>query len=866
MAVGGSSATRLPGCVRGDRGGMRFMLGALTLLVVLAACAAPGPSKEPILDGSADEETYPDPLDLAAAHVEAIGGRASVEAVRGYHSTGTAELPAQNVRATVEEWIRPGDGWRERWDIEGFGRVELGFEGGLAWTVRPVQPPDAVREEKIRAGFASRAVLHPETDISAHLGSARTVGRREIAGRSTWEVRVTTPAGAVQSRFYDTETGVLRAVEREELLTGEPARILTVYENWRPVDGVLFSHRLTRTWANGPELVTVLDSVTTGPVAPEAVRPPAEAVAAASEDRYEVEVERDVMVPMRDGIRLATDIYRPLGAAGRLPVVLIRTPYDKAQDRSARIPARFFAGRGYVVVMQDSRGKWGSEGKYVVSQSGRHDGYDTVEWAASQPWSNGRVGSYGCSYRGENQVMLAAERHPAHVAMIPKAAGGAVGTAGGRYGFFGFFEGGAFSLSAAVGWFPNAGTKDRTDGQVRIPLPDGHHQLPTIDIMRHYGVGPTDWEDVLTKPLDDPWWQTLGYIADRDSFATPALHVNSWYDLGAAETLQLFNLMRRNAVDERTREHQYVILSPTTHCESERATENTRVGELDVGDARFPYWETYLRWFDHWLKGADNGVTRMPRVQYYVTGANEWRSADEWPVPEARPTRLYLRSGGAAGERMDDGVLSRRPPTANEPSDRYVYDPADPVPSRGGSVCCTGNPQDQAGAYDQTDIEQRNDVLVYTTPPLEDAVDVVGPLRATLFVSSSAPDTDFTVKLVDVHTDGRAFNVQEGITRARYREGFDRTVSMRPGEVYEVEVDLHATAHRFRAGHRVRIEVSSSNFPRFDRNLNTGGDNVTETGWRTAENAVHHSAEHPSHLLLTVVAAGGSTPPDGDRR
>jgi uncharacterized protein len=326
--------------------------------------------------------------------------------------------------------------------------------------------------------------------------------------------------------------------------------------------------------------------------------------------------------------------------------------------------------------------------------------------------------------------------------------------------------------------------------------------------------------------------------------------VDSWYDLGIARTLQLFDLMRRNAVDERTREHQYVIISPTTHCQSERATENTRVGELDVGDARLPYWQIYLDWFDHWLKGVDNGVTDMPRVQYYVMGANEWRSANEWPVPEARPTRLYLHSGGLAGERMDDGVLSHQPPAVIEPPDRYVYDPADPVPSRGGAV----NPQDQPGAYDQSDLEQRADVLVYTTPPLDEPLDVVGPLRATLYVSSSAPDTDFTVKLVDVHPDGRAFNVQEGILRARYREGFDRTVWMRPGEVYEVEVDLQATAHRFRAGHRVRIEVSSSNFPGFDRNLNTGGDNVTETEWRIAENAIHHSPEHPSSLLLHVVS------------
>jgi uncharacterized protein len=824
------------------RCGVHRALTSLPLVLALTACAAPGPRAQPVPPAPADQQSYPDPLGLAAAHVEAVGGRAAIEAVRGYYSTGTAEMQAQGIRATVEEWVRPGEGWRERWDIDGFGRAEMGFDGRIAWTVSPDQPPDAVRDEEIREGFASLAVLHPETDLTAHLGTARTIGRRDIAGRSTWEVGLTGPAGSVQSRFYDEETGLLRAVERDELLIGQLTRSLTVYQDWRPIEGVLFPHRLTRTAANGPAngpaLVTVLDSVTTESVPPEAVRAPAEVVAAASEDRYEVEVERNVMVRMRDGVRLAADVYRPRGAGDRLPVILIRTTYNKAQH--ATIPARVFAERGYAVLLQDDRGKWASEGEFVFpfGQSDRNDGYDTVEWIASQSWSNGRVGTYGCSRLGMHQYMLAAERHPAHAAMIPQAGGGA--KAPNRVG-------GAVPLSAWVRGHPMAGTKDRTDGQVRIP-PEGLLHLPTVDIMRHYGVGPTDWEGSL-KPLDDPWWQTHGHIAESDSFATPALHVDSWYDLGIARTLQLFDLMRRNAVDKRTREHQYVIISPTTHCQSERATENTRVGELDVGDARLPYWQIYLDWFDHWLKGVDNGVTDMPRVQYYVMGANEWRSANEWPVPEARPTRLYLHSGGLAGERMDDGVLSHQPPAAIEPPDRYVYDPADPVPSRGGAV----NPQDQPGAYDQSDLEQRADVLVYTTPPLDEPLDVVGPLRATLYVSSSAPDTDFTVKLVDVHPDGRGFNVQEGILRARYREGFDRTVWMRPGEVYEVEVDLQATAHRFRAGHRVRIEVSSSNFPGFDRNLNTGGDNVTETEWRIAENAIHHSPEHPSHLLLPVV-------------
>jgi|GEM_PF-96911 len=837
---------------------VRKLLHTLVLVAALAACTPPAPPQAADGAGARAPTATPDasapaPAELAAGHIEAIGGRSAVERVRGYHARGRMEMPPRGQVGTVEEWIRPGSGWRDVWEIGGFGTLAWGFDGEIAWSMNPDRAADVLREPSVLKAFAVRSILHPELDPPRHLRQARTAGRREVGGRETWDVRVRTAAGTEESRFYDAETGRLHAVEREETLIGRPNRVLTIFEDWRPVDGVLFPHRVTRSGAGMPTLVAVLDSVSTAPLRADAIRAPAPILAAASEDRHAVEVETEVMVPMRDGVRLAADIYRPVGAGERLPVILIRLPYDRELYLGATIPAQYFAERGYAVVVQDSRGKWDSEGEYVVSQSARNDGYDTVEWAASQPWSTGRVGTYGCSYLGENQVMLAAERHPAHLAMIPQAAGGAVGTAGGRYGYFGFYEGGAFSLSAGVGWFPMAGTKDHTDRQVSIPVPEGLRHLPTVDIMSHYGVGPTDWEEVLTRPLGDPWWQTLGYIADADSFATPALHVNSWYDLGAAETLQLFQLMQRNAVDAHTRDHQYVILSPTTHCMSERATENTRVGELDFGDARFPYRETYVRWFDHWLKGEQNGVTRMPRVQYYVTGANEWRSADEWPIPGARPTRFYLHSDGAANSPDGGGALARRPPTADQPADRYVYDPADPVPSRGGSVCCTGNPADQPGAFDQSDIEQREDVLTYTTPPLERALDVVGPLRAMLHFSSSARDTDFTVKLVDVHPDGRAFNVQEGITRARYREGLDRQVWMEPGIVYEVPVDLHATAHRFRAGHRIRVEVSSSNFPRFDRNLNTGGDNVTETEWVRAENAVHHSAEHPSHLLLPIV-------------
>ena len=608
-----------------------------------------------------------------------------------------------------------------------------------------------------------------------------------------------------------------------------------------------------------------------GPPADGAPPPPAQALQRFAADpadpharpkaRFEVDVEKDLMVPMRDGVRLATDLYMPAGASERgdaLPVVLIRLPYNKQAYRGGAVgPAEFFAGQGYAVVVQDVRGKYASEGDYLLSAADREDGYDAVEWAATQPWSNGRVGTFGCSYLGENQTQLMTQRHPAHAAAIPLAAGGAVGSAGGRYGYFGIFEGGAFGLSASFGWFRGNGRK-RPGGAPAPPVEAfaALRELPTIDLMRRYGPPDrdTDWEEIMSTPLADEWWDQLGYLRDDDRFDTPALHVNSWYDLGANETIQQWRMMRDQAVSDRGGAHQYVILSPTTHCMSERATQHTVVGDIDFGDARLPYWSLYLAWFDYWLRGDENGITEIPKVHYYVMGRNEWAAADAWPPPGAEATRLYLRGGGEANSRFGDGTLSAEPP-GDEPPDAYVYDPADPVPSRGGSVCCTGNPADQPGAYDQSDIEEREDVLVYTGDPVGEAgLEIAGPLEARLHVSSSAPDTDFTVKLLDVHPDGRSINIVEGIQRARYRDGYEAPAMMEAGEVYEVRVDLHSVAHWFAPGHRVRIEVSSSNFPRFDRNLNTGGNNYDETEWEIAENTIHHAGAHASHIVLPIVA------------
>jgi putative CocE/NonD family hydrolase len=583
--------------------------------------------------------------------------------------------------------------------------------------------------------------------------------------------------------------------------------------------------------------------------------------------KHRVRLERSVMVPMRDGVRLATDVYLPVGAGDRLPVVLIRTPYDKRAYRKTSpdsSEAVFFAAQGFAVVVQDTRGRYESEGDFTISFPDVNDGYDAVDWASKQPWSNGKVGGYGCSYVGDTQVMAAKALHPAYAAMIPQAAGSS-------YPHRGFMmrNNGAVELIGGLSWFASNGSKLRygpppgtPQTQIaqygeyfpilpRVPAFDVTKQvwnLPIVDILKNAGMPPTDWEELVRRGPADPWWLRLGYLSENDRFDTPALQIDSWFDSDIAMVLEQYNLMRRNGVSARARDNQFIIISPSLHCQSEEVPANLVLGERAFGDARRDYWKLYVNWFDHWLRGVDNGVTKMPRIQYYVMGRNEWRSADAWPIPGTRFTEYYLHSGGRANSRTGDGMLSRTKP-ANEPADHYVYDPATPTPSRGAFTCCLGD----RGAVDQRAAEMRSDILVYTSPPLEDGVEVTGPVQLTLYVSSSAKDTDFTAKLVDVLPDGTAYNVQEGILRARYREGWDREVWLEPGKPVKVTVPLEATSHYFQRGHRIRVEVASANFPRFDRNLNTGGRNYDETTGVIARNSVHHSSLYPSHLLLPIV-------------
>ncbi len=585
--------------------------------------------------------------------------------------------------------------------------------------------------------------------------------------------------------------------------------------------------------------------------------------------RHDVVLQEGVWVPMRDGVRLSTDLYVPRGTGERLPVIMIRTPYDKRPHRRADSAARMFAGQGYVVAVQDVRGKFESEGEYTISKDDVADGSDAATWLATQPWSNGKVGTYGCSYLGDTQVMQARVQNPHHVAMVPQAAGSSI-----HYRYFGTMDGGAIELAGGLGWFRGYGSKVYLRypstlaapfrrffeiGPVAPPIADYRpiwSSLPLVDMMKKAGGPPTDWEDFVSHPPGDPWWDQFGYIKPEDRFDVPSLQVNSWYDFGVAETLQQFNQFRTNALSARSRDSQFMVVSPTEHCRSEAATENTRVGQRELGDARFPYWDLYLRWFDHWLRDADNSVTAMAHLRIYVMGRNAWRDEQEWPLARTRFVKYYLHSGGRANTSSGDGVLSPVAP-GDEPPDSFAYDPASPVPTVGGPGCCSGTSEVAAGAFDQSEVEKRQDVLVYSTPPLQEGLEVTGPLEVVLYVSSSARDTDFTAKLVDVYPDGVAYNIQESILRARYREGFAQEVWLEPGGVYRLGIDLKATSNYFQPGHRIRLEVSSSSFPRYDRNLNTGGRNYDETSWVAARNTVHHSAGRASHVTLPVIPERG---------
>ena len=598
-------------------------------------------------------------------------------------------------------------------------------------------------------------------------------------------------------------------------------------------------------------------------------------------------VERKLLIPMRDGVRLATDVYRPKNAGGPVPIVFSKTPYNfNFWDVKNGVPADMTTAlaavkRGYAYVVQNERGHFFSEGNYDILGPPTTDGVDTLEWMKSQPWSNGKVGTTGCSSTAEWQMAVAAQGHPAFAAMNIQGFGAGVGRVGPYYEQGNWYRGGAVQM-LFIAWLYSE------QNQVRPMFPpdtsredliraaksfDLAQQLPSVDwdkALRHLPVqdiyraidGPRGiFADAMPVPTggrmiqrtpNDPAWYKGGLWHDNMKLDVPGLWFISWYDVSAGPNLEMFNHVRKNAKGDIANQ-QWAVIAPVVHCAFTRATENTIVGERSMGDARLDYNEIVYGFFDKFLKGdKDTRIDKLPKVTYFTMGSNKWQTSETWPPKGAAPMTFYLSSGGRANTLNGDGTLVAPPPAVNKP-DTFVYDPMNPVPSYGGNVCCTGNAV-QAGSFDQRKMEARADILVFTSEPFKDGLELSGPITPTLYVSSDAKDTDFTVKVIDVDPEGRAFNLDESIQRMRYRLGYDKALSwMEKDEVYKVTLQPLNTSNYFKPGHRLRIEISSSNFPRFDRNLNTGGNNYDEAKGVIARNTLHHSVKYPSSIVVTAV-------------
>ncbi|MGI8855820.1 MAG: CocE/NonD family hydrolase [Thermomicrobiales bacterium] len=573
-------------------------------------------------------------------------------------------------------------------------------------------------------------------------------------------------------------------------------------------------------------------------------------------ERLSLSVDRNVPVPMRDGVVLFADVYRPSGP-GPYPALLQRTPYDK-QNGGSPFTLRA-AGSGYAVVVQDVRGRFESEGRFDAFVNERQDGYDTLEWLAAQPWCNGDVGMFGGSYVGLTQWQAAISGHPALKAMAP-----AITAADYHAGWA--YQGGAFELGFNLSWTMGALAlntvlrKRKEDPAAEATfqaLLTGADNLPTEftrlplaghDILREFAPYYDNW---ASHPTYDAFWADLDVSTRYDTLNVAALNIGGWYDIFIKGTIDNFTGMRATG-PAALRDRQRLLIGPWNHGGLARGNP---IGDYDFGTrstgAVIDADGIQLRWFDRWLRGIENGAERESPVRLFVMGANQWRDEQEWPLARTEWQEWFLHSGGRANSLNGDGALSRELP-AGEPPDSYVYNPRNPVPTLGGGLCCNAV-FTMGGAYDQRPTEAREDVLVYTTPPLDQAVEVTGPVKLILRASSSAPDTDWTAKLVDVEPCGYARNLTDGILRARYRTSMREGTPITPGEVVEYEVDLWSTSNTFLPGHRIRLEVSSSNFPRFDRNPNTGEQPGRSTEMVSALQTVFHSSEHPSRLVLPVI-------------
>lgn len=531
---------------------------------------------------------------------------------------------------------------------------------------------------------------------------------------------------------------------------------------------------------------------------------------------------------MHDGVHLAANIYRP-SASGRLPTILVRTPYGKGTDITPNYQA--FVDRGYAVVVEDVRGKYESEGEFRPLVQEPADGNDTLNWIARQPWSDGKIGMIGGSYLGIAQWKVALLNNPHLKAIFPVVAG--YDDYRDRF----YSTGGAMKLGQRLLWMSeNMRAPEFRPDFAKFVL---HLPLRTSDLA---ATGRTSemLQKVLNHPSYDAFWQSVSIRAQIDKIRIPVFLVGGWYDNFVQSDLEAYSALRKRSGVHR------ILIGPWPHNMS------IQFPGVDFGaQSMVPVRRLQLDWFDQWLKGKDTQLLSQPPVRIFVMGANRWREDREWPPARMRSISFYLESRGRANTLNGDGELDQRLPDRTEP-DRFVYDPRNPVPTAGGSVCC--NPRIFPwGPTDQRGVERRPDVLVYTSKPLRKDLEVTGPIKLVLYASTSARDTDFTAKLVDVFPDGHARNLSDGILRLRYRKSLERPELATPGEICKLEIDAGVTSNVFRKGHRVRIEISSSNFPRFDRNLNTGRPMADETQVSKASQVIYHDRLRPSHLVLPVI-------------
>ncbi len=574
-----------------------------------------------------------------------------------------------------------------------------------------------------------------------------------------------------------------------------------------------------------------------------------------------IKTEVGVAVPMRDGVVLHADVYRPESDA-KLPVLLQRTPYNKNMPpaRTAALDALRAASHGYAVVVQDTRGRYSSGGEFYPFRHEIEDGYDTVEWCASQPWSTGKVGMFGRSYVGATQWLAALSGHPALAAIAP-------GLTASDYHEGWTYQGGAMAWGFAVSWTLSALTMANLGNISRnndVPAGTRERLLEAIDNMEesfkflpprdfpHLQGGLADYfYDWIAHNRPDDYWGHWRIEDHHRRLNVAVFNIAGWHDIFLKGSLRNFRGMREEGATEDVRSKQRLIVGPWHHSTPGPEVSGEVYFGLMASDVAVDMNAQHLRFFDRWLKGTENNLESEPPVRIFVMGENRWRDENEWPLERTQYIPYYLHSEGRANEASGDGSLSTTA-CGSEPPDVYVYDPRCPVPTRGGGLCCS-NGFLPGGAFDQGEIESRPDVLVFTSSPMTSSMEVTGPVSLVLYASSSAVDTDFTAKLVDVAPCGCARNLTDGIIRARYRDSLSEPSFIEPGKVYKYEVDLVATSNVFLPGHSIRLEVSSSNFPRFDRNPNTGGEPSEEAELKPALQTIVHDAQRPSHLVMPVI-------------